>query len=194
MPSCPSVAGVLDIVIKMDDPRISRLSIEFNRAKQEEKDRLSFSREDGALPDFHRIDLEGLMKFLNLTDTDAGLSDTAVADARKIYGRNIIQPPKANPIWMWLGFFFGGFNGFLWFAAALSWVAWALGYLVRSLFCPTLLPCGRARHLRSFSPFLFVSLCAASFPPFPCFVPRVFASAFITTPLLTYGRMLFGTL
>lgn len=126
------VAGGLVAATMADDPRISRLSIEFNRAKQEEKDRLSFSREEGALPDFHLHELADLLKLLGLDDTDAGLSDTAVLFSRKTYGKNIIVPPKANPIWMWLGFFFGGFNGFLWFAAALSWVAWALGYLVRS--------------------------------------------------------------
>ena len=119
----------------MGDSRTSfsnaRISIEFNRAKQEEQDRVSFSREGDGLPNFHAVTLEELSQQFEVPDATEGLSDAQVATARKTYGKNIVAPPKRNPIWMWLGFFFGGFNGFLWFAGALSWVAFGLCYLVR---------------------------------------------------------------
>jgi hypothetical protein len=120
------------LLYNMDDPRPinNRLSVEFTRAKQEEQDRLSFSREDGGLPDFHRISLSDLRSQFDVPDISLGLTAQQVIHARTTYGLNVISPPKRNPLWMWLGFFFGGFNGFLWFAAAVSWLAWGLGYLV----------------------------------------------------------------
>ena len=119
----------------MDPRRVSRLSVEFNRAKQEEQDRRSFSREgESGLPEYHLLTLPELQRHFNLEDTDEGLTSNQVLLSRKQYGPNIVSPPKKNPIWMWLGFCFSGFNGFLWFAAALSWVAWGLGYLVRLSF------------------------------------------------------------
>jgi sodium/potassium-transporting ATPase subunit alpha len=119
------------LLYNMDDPRPinNRLSVEFTRAKQEEQDRLSFSREDGGLPDFHRISLSDLRSQFDVPDISLGLTAQQVIHARTTYGLNVISPPKRNPLWMWLGFFFGGFNGFLWFAAAVSWLAWGLGYL-----------------------------------------------------------------
>jgi hypothetical protein len=123
----------LALLSMMDDPRTlnRRISVEFTRAKQEEQDRLSFSREDGGLPDFHRLSLSDLQSQFDLVDVSTGLTGVKVTQLRNTYGRNVLSTPKKNPIWMWLGFFFGGFNGFLWFSAALSWVAWGLGYLVR---------------------------------------------------------------
>lgn len=110
----------------------ARISIEFNRAKQEEQDRASFSREDEKkLPDYHALPLEDLSSRFTVPDASEGLTDEEVAAARKTFGKNIVAPPSKNPIWMWLGFFFGGFNGFLWFAGALSWLAFGLCYLVR---------------------------------------------------------------
>lgn len=111
----------------------ARISIEFNRAKQEEQDRVSFSREDEKkLPDYHALPLDELSSRFTVPDASEGLTDDEVAAARKTFGKNTVAPPSKNPIWMWLGFFFGGFNGFLWFAGALSWLAFGLCYLVRS--------------------------------------------------------------
>lgn len=116
----------------MEDSRISRLSIEFTRAKQEEQDRISFSKEDRSnLPTYHRISLSELANEFKVPSVEQGLLDEEVTASRKEHGENVMSPPKRHPLKMWLGFFFGGFNGFLWFAAALSWVAWALGFIVR---------------------------------------------------------------
>lgn len=132
-----SFLAVLRTPLSMEDSRVSfsnaRISIEFNRAKQEEQDRVSFSREDAkTLPTYHIGDLKELSTHFQVPDVAEGLDDAQVDAARKTYGKNIVAPPTANPIWMWLGFFFGGFNGFLWFAGALSWLAFGLCYLVRA--------------------------------------------------------------
>lgn len=135
----------------MDDPRAAntRLSVEFARAKQEEQDRISFSREEGGLPDFHVATLEEIGRIFTVPEVDVGLTDSDVSNTRRTYGPNVISPPRKNPIWMWLGFIFGGFNGFLWFAAAVSWLAWALGYLVR--FCELNQKCRQVQKAPFFS-------------------------------------------
>lgn len=108
----------------------SRFSLEFETAKQEATVRRS---EEGSsdLPLFHVLPISDIQAQFGLESTSLGLSDGQTSIIRQKYGINEISPPRNNPLWAIIGFIIGGFNGFLWFAAALCFLSWRLGALVR---------------------------------------------------------------
>lgn len=116
----------------------SRFSLEFETAKQEATVRKSEEGSSG-LPLFHVLPLSQIQDQFGLEDPNLGLSDGQATILRQNYGLNEISPPRNNPLWTIIGFVIGGFNGFLWFAAALCFLSWRLGALVRLIL--KYLPC-----------------------------------------------------
>lgn len=112
----------------------SRISVEFATQKHENATRTrSGSDPKFAGPTYHILPIDVLMEQFGLTDAAVGLTTEQANAGKAKWGKNEISPPTKNPFWMILGFIFGGFNGFLWFAAALCFLAWRLGALVRKI-------------------------------------------------------------
>lgn len=112
-------------------PTRTRLSIEFNTAKQQEAATLSSGGNEHDLPTYHAALLEDLLEGLGVDDVEQGLSTPQASAALKQHGKNKLRAHKPNPIWSFFYYMFGEFNAFMWFGVVLCFVSWRLGGLVR---------------------------------------------------------------
>jgi hypothetical protein len=112
-------------------PTRSRLSIEFTTARHEASSTRIKDDVTSGLPDLHLTPLPVILGQFMLANPSHGLLSSQLPALKTQYGRNEITPLKRNPLWMFISFVFGGFNGFLWVAAILCFVSWRLGGLVR---------------------------------------------------------------
>lgn len=115
-----------------DRPTRTRLSIEFNTAKQQEAATLSSGDNDHNLPTYHAALLEDLLEGLGVSDVEQGLTTEEADTALKQYGQNKLRAHKPNPLWKAFYYMFGEFNAFMWFGVVLCFISWRLGGLVRA--------------------------------------------------------------
>jgi sodium/potassium-transporting ATPase subunit alpha len=72
---------------------------------------------------FQRISVEEIENQLN-TSIVNGLSSEQAEERLEIYGKNIIKPEEIHVIIRFLAILLSGYNGFLWFASLISFLAW----------------------------------------------------------------------